>query len=156
MPSLAAAITAFALAGAVSAPQRVSFETPDGGIVYADLYGAGPGGGPGPAGRDRSPGAAGPRRDRGAGADAGPEAVRRRPRRRQRRRPAAAPHPPAVRKGHRPQGAVDPGGLRPRAVHLRDRSGTAADARDRSVPVRAVGSAMAAPFLTAEWRHVAI
>ena len=42
MPSLAAAITAFALAGAVSAPQRVSFETPDGGIVYADLYGAGP------------------------------------------------------------------------------------------------------------------
>ena len=41
MPSLGAAVTIVAIAGAVAPPQRVSFETPDGGVVYADVYGQG-------------------------------------------------------------------------------------------------------------------
>jgi alpha/beta superfamily hydrolase len=41
MPSLAVVFTFVALAGAAGPPPGVSFDTPDGGIVYADLYGAG-------------------------------------------------------------------------------------------------------------------
>jgi pimeloyl-ACP methyl ester carboxylesterase len=40
MPSLGAVVTVVALA-ATAPPQRVSFDTEDGGRVYADLYGAG-------------------------------------------------------------------------------------------------------------------
>jgi dienelactone hydrolase len=41
MPSLGAVVTVIALAGAASPPQRVSFETEDGGRVHADVYGKG-------------------------------------------------------------------------------------------------------------------
>ena len=41
MQNLVAAITVLALAGAVAEPQPVSFDTQDGGRVYADLYGKG-------------------------------------------------------------------------------------------------------------------
>jgi pimeloyl-ACP methyl ester carboxylesterase len=41
MPSLGVVVTVIALAGAASPPQPASFETEDGGRVYADLYGTG-------------------------------------------------------------------------------------------------------------------
>lgn len=41
MPGLSAVLAFIALAAAADPPQRVSFETSDGGIVYADLYGTG-------------------------------------------------------------------------------------------------------------------
>jgi pimeloyl-ACP methyl ester carboxylesterase len=41
MPSLGVVVTVIVLAGAAPPPQSVSFETEDGGRVYADLYGTG-------------------------------------------------------------------------------------------------------------------
>ncbi len=41
MQPLRALVAAALLAGGTGAPERVSFPTPDGGLVYADVYGAG-------------------------------------------------------------------------------------------------------------------
>jgi len=41
MPTLGAAVAAVLLAGAAEPPERVTFRTQDGGLVYADMYGKG-------------------------------------------------------------------------------------------------------------------
>ena len=41
MPALGVAMAAVVLAGVAGPPERISFPTQDGGLVYADLYGKG-------------------------------------------------------------------------------------------------------------------
>src|SRR2546422_4188411 len=94
--------------------------------------------------RDRSRRVSGPRWVRAARAHAGPEAVHRDARRCDRCGPETSENSQAVRRDTRPEGAGDPGRIRPRAVCVPDRSRTTSDARDPALPDRALTAASAA------------